>query len=99
MVRDNIFFGLIMGLLIPLLGMLFFFVIKYVPQNVSLVDFYYLMKSNKTNISKVISLGLIACIPLITFYKNRRCYKTLQGVFVAIIVYGIFAVAFKYHFL
>ncbi len=69
------------------------------PQNVSLTDFIYLLKTNKPNISKVISLGLIACIPLITYYKNRKLYLTLRGIFIAIILYALLAVAYKFHLL
>lgn len=69
------------------------------PQNVSLTDFIFLLKTNKPNISKVISLGLIACIPLITYYKNRKLYLTLRGIFIAIILYALLAVAYKFHLL
>ncbi len=97
--RDNILFGFMLGIIVPIFGVMLLFVIKYMPQNVSLADFIYLLKSNKPNISKVISLGLIACIPLITYYKNRKLYVTLKGIFGAIILYAIFAVAYKFHFL
>jgi hypothetical protein len=99
MIRNNIFFGFILGLLVPLFGMTLFYVIKYLPQNVSLIDFIYLLKGNKPNISKVISLGLIACIPLITYYKNRRLYETLKGIFGAIILYALIAMAYRFNFL
>jgi hypothetical protein len=99
MIRNNIFFGFLLGVIVPLLGILFLFVIKYMPQNVSLADFLYLLKTNKSNISKVISLGLIACIPLITYYKNRKLFLTLKGIFAAIIIYALLAVAYKFNIL
>ena len=99
MAKDNLLLGFILGLIIPLLGILFLFVLKYMPQHVSLADFIFMLKSDKPNISKVISLGLIASIPLITYYKNRRLYQTLKGVFAAIIIYAALAVAYKFHFL
>lgn len=99
MLRNNIVFGFILGIIVPLFGILFFFVIKYVPDNVSLSDFIEMLKTNKTNISKVISLGLLACIPLITYYKNRKMNETLKGIFAAIILYGLIAVAYKFHIL
>ena len=99
MTRNNAAFGFLLGVIVPLLGILLLFVIKYMPQNVSLTDFIYLLKTNKPNISKVISLGLIACIPLITYYKNRKLYLTLRGIFIAIILYALLAVAYKFHLL
>jgi hypothetical protein len=99
MIRNNAAFGFLLGVIVPLLGILLLFVIKYMPQNVSLTDFIYLLKTNKPNISKVISLGLIACIPLITYYKNRKLYLTLRGIFIAITLYALLAVAYKLHLL
>lgn len=99
MIRNNAAFGFLLGVIVPLLGILLLFVIKYMPQNVSLTDFIYLLKTNKPNISKVISLGLIACIPLITYYKNRKLYLTLRGIFIAIILYALLAVTYKFHLL
>jgi uncharacterized membrane protein len=95
--KDNFFLGLLAGLIVPLLGVIMVYIYKYLPQNVSLSDFIYLVKTNKSNIPKVISLGLIACIPLIAFYNNRKRFTTLKGIFVSIILYGLIAVAYKFN--
>jgi uncharacterized membrane protein len=97
--KNNLLFGFVAGTIVPLLGILLLYVLKYMPQNVSLADFIYLLKTNKHNISKVISLGLIACIPLITYYRNRKRYETLKGIFAAIMIYALLAIAFKFRFL
>ncbi len=95
--KDNFFLGLLAGLIVPLIGVIMVYVYKYLPQNVSLNDFIFLIKTNKSNIPKVISLGLIACIPLIAFYNNRKRFTTLKGIFVSIIFYGLIAVAYKFN--
>ena len=95
--KDNFFLGVIAGLVVPILGILMLYVFKYIPQNVSLDDFIYLVKTNKSNIPKVISLGLIACIPLIAYYNNRIRYSTLKGIFLSIMIYALLAVAYKFH--
>ncbi|HQW47072.1 MAG: hypothetical protein IPL09_14135 [Bacteroidetes bacterium] len=95
--KDNFFLGVIAGLVVPILGILMLYVFKYIPQNVSLDDFIYLVKTNKSNIPKVISLGLIACIPLIAYYNNRKRYSTLKGIFLSIMIYALLAVAYKFH--
>lgn len=89
--------GVCLGIIVPLLGVLMLYMIKYLPQNVGLNDFIYLVKTNKSNIPKVISLGLIACIPLIAYYNNRKRYTTLKGIFLSILLYGLLAVAYKFH--
>lgn len=97
--NDNPIIGFILGLIVPLFGTAFLYLLKFMPQNVSVSDFIILAKNNPNNIPKVISLSLLACIPLITYYKNRRCYRTLQGVFAAIILYGIISIAYKMNWL
>lgn len=97
--KNNPVLGFILGLIVPLFGTLFLYMIKFMPQNISLNEFILLAKNNQQNIPKVISLSLLACIPLITYYKNRRCYRTLQGVFAAIILYSIITIAYKLHWL
>ena len=97
--RDQLFFGFILGIIIPIFGILLFYVFKYVPYNVPLMDFVNLLKTNTHLIPKILSLGLIACIPLITYYKNRRRNKTLTGIFIAILLYALIIVLYKFNFL
>lgn len=99
MIRNNLMFGIVLGMIVPILGILMFYVIRFVPDNVSLADFIFLVKTNRGMIPKVISLGMIACIPLITYYKNRRLYTTLKGIFIAIVVYALIAVSYKFNLL
>lgn len=95
--RDSFILGLVLGMLVPLVGVFFYYCLKYLPSNYNLNDFIFLMKSNHQNIPRVLSLGMIACIPLITYYKNRHRYETLKGVFVFIIVYVLLAVLYKFN--
>lgn len=95
--KDNFLLGVIAGLVVPIFGISMLYVIKYVPQNVSISDFLYLIKTNKSNIPKVISLGLIACIPLIAYYNNRKRFTTLKGIFLAIMLYAVVAVFYRFN--
>ncbi|HMN32191.1 MAG TPA: hypothetical protein PKA54_02335 [Chitinophagaceae bacterium] len=70
---------------------------KYLPQNVSLNEFSYLLSSNQSNITRFVSLGCITLIPLIAYYNKRKRTKTLYGIFVSIMIYSIIAVGFKFH--
>ena len=97
MLRDNFFWGILMGLVVPILGIALVYTISFMPWNISVDDFFFLLKTNRHLVPKVISLGLLACIPLITWYRNRRCYTTLKGIFVVIILYGIVAIGFKFN--
>lgn len=97
--KNNPILGFILGLIVPLFGTLFLYILKFMPQHISLHEFIQLAKNNPQNIPKVISLSLLACIPLITYFKNRRCYRTLNGIFVAILLYAVVVVAYKLHWL
>ncbi len=96
--RNNYFFGFFLGIIIPLLGMVMVYMLRYMPQNVSVAYFIELLQQNPRAVSSTISLGLIACIPLFTFYKNRKLYKTLYGIFVAVGIYAIIVVGYKFDF-
>ncbi len=97
--RNSLLLGLISGAIVPLLGILIFYVIKYLPENLSLSDFIFMLKTNHYTIPKIISLGMIAYIPLITYYKNRRQHTTLKGIFIMIGVYALLAVFYKFNIL
>lgn len=97
--RDSFVLGIILGCIVPICGMFILYTIKYLPANHSFDDFLYLMKSNHQNIPRVISLSMIACIPLITYYKNRNRYQTLKGVFVFIVLYVLLALMYKFNVL
>jgi len=94
--KDHFILGIILGLIVPILGITVLYTVKFVPQNVSVSDFIIMLQKNKSNIPKVISLGMIACIPLIAYYNNRKCMRTLKGIFLSIIFYTLLAVAYKF---
>lgn len=97
--KDHFILGIVLGLVVPILGIAVLYTIKFVPQNISVSDFILLLQKNKSNIPKVISLGMIACIPLIAYYNNRKCMRTLKGIFLSILIYALLAVAYKFRLL
>lgn len=99
MIRNNPIFGFFICVAATIFGVMLMYVLKYVPENVSLADFFFMLKTNRFNISKVISLGLLANIPLITYYKNRKQFETLKGIFVAIILFALIAISYKLNLL
>lgn len=90
--RDHYLFGVFLGILIPILGILFFYVLLYIPDGLQLSSFLYLLKTNSRALSKMISMGLLACIPLFTYYRNRKLYKTLYGIFIPVILFALLAI-------
>ncbi len=95
--RDNYFFGFILGAIIPIFGVLLVYVIRYMGKNIALDQFWHLLQANPRAISSTLSLGMIACIPLFTYFRNRRLYKTLYGTFVAVGIYAIIVVVYRFN--
>jgi len=93
--RDNYFFGLLTGIAAPLFGVLFLYVIRWMPRGLEFSEFMFELKSNKSFASSTLSLALITCIFLFTFFKNRKLYKSLYGTFIAVGLFAILIVGWK----
>ena len=92
--RDNIPFGLVLGFLGPLLGMVTYYFLAFYSHQVSFVEFLGYMK-NKSLLTAVSSVSLIANAVLFTFYVNARKDQTIKGIFLATVVYGIAVLLIK----
>ena len=95
--KDNFFLGFILSLIAPLIGIVIVWAIRYLPQNISFNEFTYLVSTNPNNITRYVSLGGIAIIPLIAYYNKKKRVRTLYGIFVSIMIYAIIAVGYKFH--
>jgi hypothetical protein len=91
--KDSLILGLLLGLLIPVLGVLSFYYSKFT--NVELQ--YFLEVATK---HKVLSpmLSLCAVLNLGTFYLflNKNLYLTARGIILATIIYGVTIVLLKF---
>lgn len=97
MIRNNYFFGFFLGIIIPLLGIFMVYLLRYSGDNVTIGRFLSLMRDNPRTISSTVSLGLIACIPLFTYYRNRKLYKTLYGIFAAVAIYAVIVIIYRFN--
>lgn len=87
--RDNISFGIILGALGPILGMIVYYFAAFYSHNVSFVEFIGYMRQYKTLLTAVSSISLVANAVLFTFYVNMRKDQTIKGIFLATLIYGI----------
>lgn len=86
---DNIRFGLIIGFLGPLLGMVVYYFAAFYPHHVSFTEFLGYMRKYKTLLTAVSSISLVANAVLFTFFVNARKDQTIKGIFLATLIYGI----------
>lgn len=86
---DNIRFGLILGFLGPILGMVVYYFAAFYSHNVSFTEFLGYMRQYKTLLTAVSSISLVANAVLFTFFVNARKDQTIKGIFLATVIYGI----------
>jgi hypothetical protein len=93
--KDNLRLGLILGLVAPIFSLFIYYLIKFYP-TFSLRDFFYFLRTNKSQITAVSVPCLVLNIALFTYYINSHKDSTAKGVFAATIVYAVLALVFKF---
>lgn len=92
--KDNFKFGMLVGLIAPLIGLSIYKFIKF--KEFSLSDMLQYLRSNPNLISVFISVSLLANAAIFTFYINGHLDNTAKGIFTITLIYAIVALAFKY---
>ncbi|HEY8387159.1 MAG TPA: hypothetical protein VIK74_01080 [Parasegetibacter sp.] len=92
--KDNIRFGLLLGFIAPLLGMVVYYMVKFFP-TFSFLEYLNVFSQNKTVLTGISTISLIANVILFTVYVNTHRDKTARGIFVMTLIYGIFVLMFK----
>lgn len=94
MKRNVPVFGLIMGIIFPMLGVLVMYLIKF--NGTPFGKFLNIMVGDHKVAAMVLSLSLLAnAIPFI-FYTNKRLDLTARGILVATILYAVLIVLLKF---
>ena len=62
----------------------------------SLKDFFEVLMAQKSLLTAIISISLMANAVVFTFYINRRKDKTAKGVFVATCIYALISLFIKW---
>ena len=92
--RDDIKLGLIIGLLMPLIGILVFYVWKF--SSVTFGEFWGYLSSHKNLITSLSVICLFLNVVVFTLYINTKRDKTAKGIFAVTVVFGIAALVFKF---
>ncbi len=92
--RDNLKLGLILGFLAPFTGFIIYYLVRF--RIFSVKEYIQVLLIEKSLLSGVISLSLIANAVVFTIYINTEKDKTAKGIFIATCIYGILALVFKW---
>ena len=92
--KDNLKFGILLGILGPLLAMLLYYFWVF-SRTIQLGEYFYVLRTNKQLLTAISSISLLANAILFTIYINTHRDKTAKGVFVATLIYGIAVLVYK----
>ncbi len=85
--KDNLKLGMVLGLIGPVLGLFVVYLIKY--RELAFADFFDLLISQRSMITAIGSLSLLANVVLFTLYVNTHRDHTAKGIFIVTLIYGI----------
>ena len=92
--RDNLKFGILLGVLGPLIAMTIYYYWVF-SRTISIREYFYVLHSNKQLLTAISSISLLANAVLFTIYINTHRDKSAKGIFVATLVYGIVVLVYK----
>lgn len=94
LLKDNLKLGLVLGFITPIVGMFVYYFIQFRLFTIS--EFFQVMLQQKSLLSGIISISLIANAVVFTIYINKQIDKTARGIFIATCVYALAALAIKW---
>ncbi len=94
MKRNVSLLGLIIGLIVPLAGMLIMYLVKFGGQ--SFDSFFKILTHNFDTAALVLSFSILANIIPFIYYTNRRLDLTARGILIATMLYAVLIVLLKF---
>ena len=92
--KDDLRLGLILGFLAPVLGFATYYLLRF--RLFSIQEFFQVLMMQKSLLSGIVSMALIANAIVFTLYINQYKDKTAKGIFIATCIYALFALALKW---
>jgi hypothetical protein len=87
--QNNLKFGLVLGLLGPLLGLVVIYFVKDDFRSLSFMEYLDFFINTNRLITSIGSLSLLANVVLFTLYINTHKDNTAKGIFIITLIYGI----------
>ncbi|MFT3911210.1 MAG: hypothetical protein QM737_17450 [Ferruginibacter sp.] len=93
--KDNFIFGMIIGLIAPLLGLLLFKIYKFGVFTFKETFQFLVYEPGFRTLTVGLSLSLLLSALMFTLYINSGKDKTAKGIFVTTMIYGLFILIVK----
>jgi hypothetical protein len=85
--KDNLKFGMVLGLLGPIVGLAAVYLISY--RSFTFGEFFNFFITDNKRITSIGALSLLANAVLFTLYINTHRDNTAKGIFLTTVIYGI----------
>ncbi|MCU0441316.1 MAG: hypothetical protein MUE96_02870 [Bacteroidia bacterium] len=92
-IKDSLILGLIMGIILPVLGVLGFYYSKFAA--VDLAQFVQVATKHKV-LSPMLSLCAVLNLATFFLFLNKNYYLVARGIILATIIYGVTIVILKF---
>jgi len=92
--KDNLKLGILIGIVAPVLAMFIYYFWNF-SKSMTLSEYFFMLRRNKSLLTGVSSISLVANALFFTIYINTHRDKTAKGIFAATMAYGIFVLLYK----
>ena len=92
--KDNLKLGIVIGLIAPVLAMFIYYFWNF-SRSMSLSEYFFMLRKNKSLLTGVSSISLVANALFFTIYINTHRDKTAKGIFAATMAYGVVVLVYK----
>lgn len=92
--KDNLKLGILIGLLAPSIGIIGYYFVKFYPV-FSFKEYANAIFHNKSVLTAVSSVSLMANVIIFTFYINRKIDQTAKGIFLITCIYILAVIVYK----
>lgn len=84
--KDNLRYGLLLGFGAPFIGILLYYFFQF--RLFTFKEFLQVILSQKTLLTAIVSIALVANAAIFTWFINNRRDRTAKGIFIATCIYG-----------
>ena len=92
--KDNVKLGILIGLLAPSIGLIGYYLVKFYP-TFSFKEYANAIFNNKSVLTAVSSISLMANVVIFTYYINRKIDQTAKGIFLITCIYILAVLVYK----
>ena len=92
--KDNVKLGILIGVLAPTIGILSYYLLKFYP-TFSFTEYVRAILQNRSVLTAVSSVSLMANVIIFTYYINRKLDQTAKGIFLVTCIYILAVIIYK----